>query len=93
MAMVAIGGALIGAVFGLRFKVLVLLPAILVGTLSLAVVGIALGSAISTIVINIIAWACALQSGYLVGLFTQFVMVEARARRTAQPTSLVRAPH
>jgi hypothetical protein len=93
MVLVAISGALLGGVFGHRFKVLVLLPAILVGVLSIAVVGIAGGTAISTIVLDTIAWTCALQFGYLGGLFNRFIMGAARARRMPQSSSLAGAPH
>jgi hypothetical protein len=91
MVLMSIGGALLGAVFGLRFKVLVLLPAILLGATSIAVIGTMLGTPISTIVINTMACNFALQLGYLAGLFCRFVMVGARAR-VPQSNSLARAP-
>jgi hypothetical protein len=93
MVLMAISGSLLGAVVGLRFKVLLLMPAILVGVLSIALVGITNGTAISTIVMNAIAWAFTLQFGYLGGLFSRFVMVAARMRLTPQSSSLARAPH
>ena len=93
MVLMAISGALLGAVFRLRFKVLILLPAILVGVLIIAVVGIASGTAILTIVINAIAWSCALQFGYLGGLFSRFVVAAARMRLLPQSSSMARAPH
>jgi hypothetical protein len=93
MVLMAIGGALLGAVFGLRFKVLVLLPAIVTGVVGIAVAGAISGTAISTIVINTMAWTVALQFGYLGGLFSRFIMVGARTRLMPHSTSLARARH
>ena len=93
MVLLAIGSALIGAVFGLRFKVLVLVPAILVGLFGIVVAGAANGAGISTIVIDAIVLSCALQFGYLSGLFTRFVMVAARTRLVPPSNSLARASH
>ena len=91
MVMMAISGVLFGAVFGVRFKVLVLVPAILVGVPGIAVVGAISGASIATIVTNAITWSFALQFGYLGGLLTRSVMVAARFR--TMPRSLARAPH
>jgi hypothetical protein len=60
-----------------------------VGILSIVIAGSAQGTAISSIAINSIAWACALQLGYLGGLFARFVMVAARTMTGAN--SLARA--
>jgi hypothetical protein len=93
MVLTAIGGALLGAVFGLRFKVLVLLPAILFGIVSIAVVSAVSTIPISTIVISAMTWTVTLQLGYLGGLFTRSVMVAARIRMPPRSHSLARASH
>jgi hypothetical protein len=93
MILIAISGALLGAVFGLRFRVLVLLPAILLGVLSVAVISATSGTPVSTMVINATAWTVAIQFGYLGGLFTRFIMVAARLRTLPHSHALARAPH
>jgi hypothetical protein len=81
MTMLMISGTLLGAVLGLRFKVLVLLPAIIIGTVSLAAVAFLHGNAVSTTAFAMMAWALALQFGYLTGLFTRFVLAVSRSPR------------
>jgi hypothetical protein len=81
MTMFMISGTLLGAVLGLRFKVLVLLPAIIIGTVSLAAVAFLHGNAVSTTAFAMMAWALALQFGYLTGLFTRFVLAVSRSPR------------
>jgi hypothetical protein len=93
MVLMAISGTLLGAVFGLRFKVLVLLPVLLVGVLSIAAASAISGTPIATIAIDAIAWSLALQFGYLGGLLTRSVMVATRIRSRPQSHSLARAPH
>ena len=83
MTLLLIAGTLLGAVLGLRFKVLVLLPAIVVGAVSLAVVAPLHGTAIWATGVSMIAWAIALQFGYLLGLFTRFVVAVSRLPRLA----------
>jgi hypothetical protein len=93
MVWMAISGALLGAVLGLRFKVLVLLPVILVGVLGIAVASAISGTPISIILINASVWTVALQFGYLGGLFSRSIVVAARIRPVPRSQSLVRVPH
>jgi hypothetical protein len=59
---------LIGAALGLRFKVLILLPAIGLATLATAAVGNAHGDRVATVMVAIVLVAAALQIGYLFGI-------------------------
>ena len=79
MAVFFITGAIAGIILGLRFKVLVLVPAILLAT----VVIIASGSAdkLSVIVLTVVGTIVSLQMGYLLGC-----MLRARAGLPTQPT-------
>jgi hypothetical protein len=91
MAQVAIISFLFGAVFGLRFKVMVLLPLTLATgaftlvaapILSLTLVQSLSGFAIGTL---------ALHGGYLFGSFTRFAVAAARATRVvARPLKTAR---
>jgi hypothetical protein len=69
---------LIGATLSLRFKFLILLPAIglLVGT---AAVGIANGDRVGAVVLTIVLTAAALQIGYAFGLVTRAVIASLGA--------------
>jgi hypothetical protein len=81
MLMLIIFAALVGAVLGLRFKVLVLLPAIGLLLVGVPIVGAAYSASLSTIALALalsIAW---LQLGYLGGIGTHYVMVLSRAGR------------
>ncbi len=91
MVLMSIGGGLLGAVFGLRLNVLVLLPAIALGVLGIAGIGAVDGVAISTILIDAVVWALTLQLGYLGGLFCRFVMVATRTRLIPRTSVLARA--
>jgi hypothetical protein len=68
MVMVALCSALIGAILGTRFKVLILLPAIAVGIAFVIVVAVLRGSALPTAVGVAVMWGVFLQLGYLGGL-------------------------
>jgi hypothetical protein len=68
MVMVAVCSALIGAILGTRFKVLILLPTIAVGIAFVIVVAVLRGSALPTAVGVAVTWGIFLQLGYLGGL-------------------------
>jgi hypothetical protein len=61
-------GALIGVALGLRFKVLVLIPTIVLAAVSTAVIQAARGYQASSIIVTIVLVATTLQIGYLVGI-------------------------
>jgi hypothetical protein len=83
MAQVAIFSFLFGAVFGLRFKVFVLLPL----TLATGAIALLLAPILSlTVVESLTGFAIgslALHGGYLFGSFTRFALAAARATRVA----------
>jgi hypothetical protein len=91
MTMIGLGSLLLGAVFGLRFRVFVLFPVALLGLLIVAVV--AATGAMPLVTATWVAAVCvvALQLGFLGGLFVRFVVTMARVRVPAHiPSSVVR---
>ena len=89
MIQLAISSFLVGAVFGLRFKVMVVMPLIVVGALAIGLVTLLTGHA-DSVVLLILAFAGALHAGYLFGSLTRFTMAamrvpgEERSRATAK---------
>ena len=81
MAQFAIAAFLVGAVFGMRFRVMVLLPA----TMVLGVVALLLATAAQLswpgALALFAAAALALQGGYVFGSIGRFVIASARASR------------
>jgi hypothetical protein len=65
---------LIGATLSVRFKVLILFPAIGLAVVSTAAVGIAHGDPFGAVILTIASVAAALQIGYLFGLVTRAVI-------------------
>jgi len=65
MAIFLITGAIAGIILGLRFRVLVLVPAILLATVIIIVSGS--GDRLSVIVLTVVGTAVSLQIGYIVG--------------------------
>jgi hypothetical protein len=79
-----VGGALlVGALLGLRFKVLALIPVILIGACAI----IATGDSLKSIALTISATAVLLQVGYALGL-----VVRVLAAQHLSPRSIVREP-
>jgi hypothetical protein len=64
----AIISVLVGIALGLRFKVLVLVPAITLTTLFALVVGLVRGEGFGAIVLAMVIVGTAIQLGYLVGI-------------------------
>ena len=81
MVMLLIFTMLIGAVLGMRFKVLVLVPATALVVLLIAAAGIAHGDGAGVILLAMVLAAVGLQMGYLGGTGTRFAMAAARAPR------------
>jgi hypothetical protein len=67
MTMFAMTAALVGAMLGLRFKVLILVPAIIIGSAAAFGFGIAHSSSLWSILLAIAVTSTALQMGYLGG--------------------------
>jgi hypothetical protein len=64
----AITSALLGAVLGLRFKVWILVPAIIFGLVATAVVGLLRGDDVWSIALIMVLVATSLQIGYFVAI-------------------------
>ncbi len=69
-------GTVTGILLGLRFKILVLIPATLLMTAATTAIGVANGRQFSAVVLTSIGTAVLLQLGYIVGCIFQ-VMVPA----------------
>ena len=74
MALTTLVVFLIGGTLSLRFRVLILFPAIGVAVVGTAVFGIAHGDSIGTVTLTIAFTAVALQVGYLFGLVTRAII-------------------
>ena len=74
MALTILAVFLIGGTLSLRFRVLILFPAIGLAVVGTAVFGIAHGDSIGTVMLTIALVATALQIGYLFGLVTRAVI-------------------
>ena len=72
---------LLGCGLGLRFKVLILVPAVTSAMLGAAVVGFARGDEYWSVVVAMILFRTAVQFGYLAGIITRDVIASVRARR------------
>jgi hypothetical protein len=85
MAMLVIFSILTGAVLGLRFKVLILVPVIVLSFVAIGGIGAALGMSGRAIAVAFVVAATALQAGYLIGTVIRFTIAAARA---PQPRSV-----
>jgi hypothetical protein len=80
---------LIGAVLGMRFKVLVLFPGIFFSSMLLAAAAVANGSTLWSAVLSMVLSATGLQIGFLGGVATRFVVAAAR---TPRPSDVAKRP-
>ncbi len=85
MAPLILSALLIGAAFGIRFKVLVLVPAVAAICAGILVVGLARGYNTFTIAMTILAVTSGLQIGYLSGTLGVFGRQGAKATRSTPP--------
>ena len=95
MTMLVLCCALAGAVLGLRFKVLVLVPAIGLAVLIVVVSGVARADGTWAIVGAAAAVATVLQIGYLAGTLTRFAIASGRGGRprpAATPAAALSEP-
>jgi hypothetical protein len=85
METVALAALCIGSALGLRFKVFILIPAILVGVAVITAWTLASGASIGTIsVMNVIGVAC-LQFGYLGGVLLWSLTSTGRSGEAKSP--------
>ncbi len=90
METVAIAMLGIGVAFGLRFRIFVLVPIILLDLVAISAIGIAQGSSIWSITLANIIGATCLQLGYLGGALLKVLIStgrlgETRNSQTARP--------
>ncbi len=74
---------LAGAALGLRFKVVILVPALALTMLFAAMVGVTRGDQFWSIALATILLGTAIQVGYLAGILIRAKIASVRARRTA----------
>jgi hypothetical protein len=80
---------LMGAVLGMRFKVLILAPAMGLSTLAVIATSVACAYSIPDILIAVVLALICVQFGYLGGLLTRYTIALARAG--SKPKASVRA--
>ena len=90
MEMIALTMLGIGSALGLRFKVFVLLPAILLGLFICTAWGLAQGTTIWSITLTNVVGAACLQFGYLGGASLKFLifaerLVGTKSSQSARP--------
>src|ERR1700687_5785588 len=76
--MIALMMLCIGAAFGLRFRIFVLLQVILLGLFVCTAFGLAQGTTIWSIMLTNVVGATCLQIGYLVGALLKFLIFTGR---------------
>jgi hypothetical protein len=76
--MIALMTLCIGAALGLRFRIFVLLPAILLGLFVYTACGLAQGTTIWSITLTNVVGATCLQFGYLAGALLKFLIFAGR---------------
>ena len=87
MEMVALTMLGIGSALGLRFRIFVLLPVILLGLFGCTAVGLAQGKPIWSIMLTILVGATCLQIGYLGSALLKFLIFSGRFNGTGRSQS------
>ena len=77
---------LTGIFFGLRYKFIALIPVTAAAVLARILVGAFDGQAISSIVLDVVLLAFALQSGYVIGLIMCDLFSQIASRTVAAPS-------
>ena len=85
-------GLLCGIVLSVRFDVLILLPAILLGWLLAVAGGIIVGGTGMSIVFGMVLVATALQGGYVLGIVGQWALRSQRAMPQRWPEKTAATP-
>ena len=86
MMTIAMIALLIGALLGLRFRVFILVPAIVIGSATILSVGIARSDSIWPTLLATALAITALQVGYLSGAVVHFSIAKARSREDSART-------
>ena len=92
--MLVMTALLTGALLGLRFKAFILVPAVVIGSATVLIVGIARSDSIWPTLLAAVLVITALQMGYLSGAVVHFSIAKTRARKDSAATIAVvqRAP-
>jgi len=85
-------GLLCGIVLSVRFDVLILLPAILLGWLLAVIGGLIVGGTGMSIVFGMVLVATALQGGYVLGIVGQWALRSHRALPQSWPEKTTATP-
>ena len=85
----AMTAMLIGAVLGLRFKVIILIPAIIIGSAATLSIGMAHSSNLWLVLPAMVTAITMLQLGYLGGTIVRFVVARARVHSDSPATIAV----
>jgi|HubBroStandDraft_6_1064221.scaffolds.fasta_scaffold919064_1 hypothetical protein len=83
----------VGATLGVRFKVLILFPAIGLAVVATVVVGIAHGDSVGAVMLTTALVATAVQIGYLFGVVTREVTASLGVPAGADPLRLPTVLH
>ena len=81
MTMLSMTAMLIGALLGLRFKVLILVPAIIIGSAATLGIGMAHSNSLWFTLLAMVLAITALQMGYLGGAVIRFINAGTRVRK------------
>ena len=81
MIMLAITAMLIGALLGLVFTVIVLFPAVIIGSAATFAIGIVLSDSLLAIILRIVIAITMLQVGYLGGAFIRLGIAGHASKR------------
>jgi hypothetical protein len=81
MLALAIAFAFIGALLGLKFKVLVLVPTIVIAMTAIMSISIARGTGLALPMIGTVFAVIAVQVGYLIGAALRLILAAARDAR------------
>ena len=73
--------ALIGAILGLRYKVLILVPAFVISSVAIFGTGMARSDSPSSILLTVFLAITALQMGYMAGALICSIVAKTRARK------------
>ena len=86
-AAIMISGLAAGAILGSRFRVLVLVPAILFGAATTVAIGVASGINLPAVALAVLAVLASLQCGYIGGFAAAYLPERTKlSRRTWRPS-------
>lgn len=84
MIFIGLSGLCLGAILALKLKVLILVPATILGTAAVAAVELVTGHRVVDALLCGAEAACAVQFGYLLGLSVKGFATDPKAVRTAK---------